>query len=161
MRKTKGHGIFRSYCRACERLRRRKHEKARPDLKQASDRRSLLKARKLLQEKYEIILETNAVAFKPLSEPQWIETCQHFGGCAICGADNIEARSFFVPFEQGGKYAVWNIFPVCGACGVKIRIFYNPLKWVKGMQAKTMGINKKRAKKLVDFMMDQLEKVEK
>jgi hypothetical protein len=159
-RLTKGHGIFRAYCRACERIRRRKHEKDRPDLKQAAVERANAKRREIANQLLEDMIETNSLAFKVLSETQWHATCEHFDGCAVCGKENIEARAFFVPFEQGGKYAVWNIFPVCGTCGIIIRISTNPFRWVKGVQAKKMGLTPERATKLIDYLTSQIEKVE-
>ena len=51
-----------------------------------------------------------------LTEAQWLEACKHFNGCAYCGSESIEARSYFIPFKNGGRYCAWNIIPACGHC---------------------------------------------
>lgn len=80
-----------------------------------------LKPRKISKryadEAYEGWLESvQDVPFKALSEQQWIEACRHFGGCAYCGKEEVEARNMFIPYIHGGRYAAWNVVPACNFC---------------------------------------------
>ena len=63
--------------------------------------------------------------YPTLTEEQWMEAVKHFGGCALCGEESIDARSYFVPFKDGGRYCDWNIIPVCSKCALKTRTNYN------------------------------------
>ena len=63
---------------------------------------------------------------KTLTEEQWLEACRHFGKCAYCSAEEITARSFFIPFNMGGRYAAWNILPVCEKCATTHKQMNNP-----------------------------------
>lgn len=60
-----------------------------------------------------------------LTEEQWMEAVKHFGKCALCGDESIDARGYFVPFKLGGKYCDWNIIPICSKCALKTRQNYN------------------------------------
>lgn len=55
-----------------------------------------------------------------LSETDWQKTCRRFKGCSICGNPHIEIKGFFIPFKDGGKYAAWNIIPLCYDCSLRI-----------------------------------------
>jgi len=54
-----------------------------------------------------------------LTEKQWLEACAHFKGCAYCDSSNIDSRSMFIPFKDGGRYTAWNIIPACEKCETK------------------------------------------
>ena len=58
---------------------------------------------------------------KLLTEEQWMHAVQHFGKCALCGDESIDARMLFIPFRLGGKYCEWNVIPVCEKCSTKRR----------------------------------------
>lgn len=62
-----------------------------------------------------------------LTESQWLEACAYFNGCAFCGDYNIEAREFFIPFVDGGRYCDWNVLPVCASCAQKVKT--SPNQW--------------------------------
>jgi hypothetical protein len=64
--------------------------------------------------------------FKPLTNEDWIKACIHFGKCALCTEDAISARAFFIPFRYGGRYAAWNVIPVCEKCALEFRQNQNP-----------------------------------
>lgn len=61
-----------------------------------------------------------------LTNDEWISACKHFGGCATCGGHTIDARGMFVPFGFGGRYAAWNIIPVCEECATSLKRRQNP-----------------------------------
>ena len=54
--------------------------------------------------------------YPSLTEAQWIEACNRFGGCARCGSEDIDSRGFFVGAQLGGRYCDWNVIPVCEKC---------------------------------------------
>ena len=66
--------------------------------------------------------------YPTLTESQWLEACQHFNGCAYCGSDSIDARSYFIEFSEGGRYCDWNIVPACERCASAARIQKDPFK---------------------------------
>ena len=59
--------------------------------------------------------------YHTLTEPEWLEACQYFNGCAICGAEDISARGYFIPFKYGGRYCNWNIIPMCEKCATRMQ----------------------------------------
>lgn len=63
---------------------------------------------------------------RTLTEEEWLATCQHFGKCAFCMEDEIAARVYFIPFEEGGPYAVWNMLPACEFCATELKLQLNP-----------------------------------
>lgn len=148
----------RDYCKSCEKLRHKERQKRNPETYKASVRRRYLAAVDRINKKYEEWLETSDVPFKVLSEKEWLDTCRYFGGCAVCGSDAIEARTFFVPFKEGGKYAAWNMIPVCGTCGTEATLTSNPFKWLKGANARKLGMTPERAVKIVDYLEQQIER---
>ena len=63
---------------------------------------------------------------KTLTEDEWIAACRYFGKCATCGNESIDARAFFITFALGGRYAAWNVIPVCDKCATALRRQQNP-----------------------------------
>ena len=63
--------------------------------------------------------------YPTLTEEQWMEAVQHFGGCALCGDESIDTRGFFVPFKSGGRYCDWNVIPLCSRCATRNKTNYN------------------------------------
>lgn len=59
--------------------------------------------------------------YKPLTTEEWLEACKHFGGCALCGAEEIQARTLFIRFTEGGKYCAWNVVPTCEKCATSLK----------------------------------------
>lgn len=53
---------------------------------------------------------------RKLTEDDWLDLCKYFGGCALCGSDEIEVRHLMTPPSEGGKYAKGNIIPLCSFC---------------------------------------------
>ncbi len=71
-------------------------------------------AYKLRQEK--LLRDANNAQFGALTEDQWLQTCLYFGGCAMCGKNEIQSKVYVVPPSMGGKYAEWNVIPFCEEC---------------------------------------------
>jgi len=61
--------------------------------------------------------------FRALTEAEWLETCSYFAGCAYCGNSSIDARTYFIPFADGGRYTVWNVIPICEECAKQQNLF--------------------------------------
>jgi len=84
---------------------------------------------------------------RTLTEDEWIAACLHFGKCAVCDNESIDARAFFVAFAFGGRYAAWNVIPVCEKCATALRRRHNP--FIKYEEA---------APKIVDYLRPILER---
>ena len=63
---------------------------------------------------------------RTLTEEDWVAACKHFGKCALCGIESIDARGMFIPFDLGGRYTAWNIIPICDKCATKLKLQPNP-----------------------------------
>lgn len=99
-----------------------------------------------------------------LTEEQWMEACNHFKGCAYCGADSIDARSMFITFKDGGRYTCWNIIPSCERCETARKYTENPfLRMDEGLnrthvhQAKKFGFSMEKLQKIVDYLQSKME----
>lgn len=146
---------IKSSCIPCERKRRAL-------ISTEVTRNWLAKKKKSIEEKYEQWMELTNVDFKPLKEEDWLKTCSYFGGCAICGSKHIESREFFVPFQVGGKYTSWNVFPLCGQCRIATKKFTNPFMWLDNYYGRwaTKSFTPERKQRLVDYLRQQIERSE-
>lgn len=92
---------------------------------------------------------------KPMTEDEWYEVCEYFGGCAICGDAYIETRQFFMNFQDGGKYTAWNMFPLCGKCSTHTKFVENPFIWLDRRLGHTrkIGITEERRNKMLKYFM--------
>lgn len=155
-------GTKHSRCRACERIRQRQYDIDNPERRKARSTRWYDKVLTETEQRYENWKKvTAALPFKILSEDQWLAACEYFRGCAICGEDHIETRQYFIQFQEGGKYVVWNIFPMCGKCSTYMRKTPNPFKNMSEFFAGDgMYIKEDKAKRLVDYLQLQIEKVQ-
>jgi hypothetical protein len=99
--------------------------------------------------------------FKLMTEDDWLETCRYFGGCALCGNEHIESRNFFVPFEHGGRYVTYNMFPTCGTCATHTRFVENPFIWLDHHlgTARKLGVTDEKRHKMMEWFIEQVEKV--
>lgn len=102
--------------------------------------------------------------YKTLTEAQWLEACKHFGGCAYCGTPEIEARSMFIPFKDGGRYCDWNIIPACERCETTYKAKQNPflrmdnsLNRNPGNQAKKYDLSLEKLQRIVDYLQSKME----
>lgn len=86
---------------------------------------------------------------RPLTEADWLMSCVHFGGCALCGNETIEEKLLVIPTVQGGKLYTYNVVPACSVCAKKIRSsqISNPLKAFY-----THAISSTRVDKLLEYL---------
>lgn len=94
--------------------------------------------------------------FRPLIESEWIRACKYFNGCAICDTDEIAARGYFIPFEAGGRYAAWNIIPLCEKCATSLVVQPNPFRRLH-RHLNDKGISKERLSKITDYLKRYME----
>ena len=75
--------------------------------------------------------------YPTLTQEQWLEACRYFNGCAFCGAESIDARVYFIPFKEGGRYCNWNIVPACEKCATRIKLLPNPFAYLERSSERT------------------------
>lgn len=56
-----------------------------------------------------------------LTEKQWMEVCRYFGGCAMCGKEEVSTRHLWIPAKDGGRYCDWNVVPLCEDCMITLQ----------------------------------------
>lgn len=155
--KNKGHIVLE--CKECNKTRREIWIKDNPEMKKARIKRVVVKRNARLEARFAEWLELTTLPFKPMTDAQWLETCAYFDGCAICGSEHIESRGFFLPFKEGGRYASWNMFPMCGTCATRTRSVKNPFRWVDNSvgTAKLSGLTPERGRKIIEYLTKQIE----
>lgn len=96
--------------------------------------------------------------YPTLTEEQWMEACRHFGGCAQCGDENIEARGFFIAFKEGGRYCDWNIIPMCDKCAADWKLCPNPFRtaWMRDNIGRAFN-RRKCLTKIVSYLGGKLD----
>lgn len=148
-------------CRDCENKRNLKYDKDNPDKHRERTQRHRDRRRKRAGELYDEWVKTTNVPFKLMSESEWLETCSYFNGCAICGEEHIETREFFIRFQDGGRYAPWNMIPMCGKCATYGCVTGNPFIWAEHslLNDKSRRLTAERKDKILDYFTSQLEKV--
>lgn len=98
-----------------------------------------------------------ALKFNMLTEDQWLQTVSYFRGCAICDDEHVEARTFLLPFQKGGRYAPWNMLPMCGKCARYSRRMSNPFTWLRNSYvAKTLGLTTERRKMIEEYFIQKV-----
>lgn len=151
-------------CKVCGREVKKKWDKEHRDQRYARDRRFWDKRKDNADTMYEEWKQTiSKLPTKLLDEWQWKETCRYFNGCALCGSTVIETRQYFIPFNEGGTYSAWNIYPACGKCSTDIKLIANPFQWMDrywGRRNNVPRIDSKYADNIVEFFKKQIKKVE-
>ena len=89
--------------------------------------------------------------YPTLTQQQWLEACRYFDGCAYCGADSIDARAYFVKFEEGGRYCDWNIIPACEKCATKIKLLANPFAYLENAPSR------KKLQNIIKYLEEKLD----
>ncbi len=52
-----------------------------------------------------------------LTDAQWTDIQEAWGGCAYCGTPALALQKDCVlPISRGGRYTVTNVVPACGSC---------------------------------------------
>lgn len=103
--------------------------------------------------------------YSTLTEAEWLNACKHFGGCAYCGKPDIDARSMFIQFKDGGRYCAWNIVPACEKCETALKQT-NPFSFMdtklyrgNGYLAKKLGFSLDNLQKIVEYLQTKMEEV--
>ena len=93
-----------------------------------------------------------------------MEACTHFNGCAYCGGDNIDARSMFIQFKDGGRYCNWNIIPACERCETSRKSSPNPFlrmddTYIRGNKqpAKKYGFTLENLDRIVGYLQERMQ----
>jgi hypothetical protein len=156
----KNAGYLTRVCKTCNAEIKKEWDELFPEQKRIRANRFVANKLQQINTKYEEWLDLSKIDFKPMTEDEWLATCAYFDGCAICGCEHIEAREFFVPFAQGGKYASWNMFPMCGKCAGAVQKYKNPFRWLdKNLgTAKELGLTEERKKRLLEYFILQIER---
>lgn len=101
-----------------------------------------------------------------LTEEQWMEACKHFGGCAYCGGTDIDARSMFIQFRDGGRYCAWNIIPACERCETARKDVPNPflrmdssLNRSPAASARKYNFTLERLSNIVGYLQGKMDEV--
>ena len=94
-----------------------------------------------------------------MTEEEWLNACRYFDGCAICG-EIIDAKMYFVPLKDGGKYTSYNMIPVCEACALKRRgDTYQPFKYFNKAFG-TIPNGEARLERMIGYLSKEIEKHE-
>ena len=104
--------------------------------------------------------------YKTLTEDEWLEACAHFGGCAYCGDEQIDARAMFIQFKKGGRYCAWNVVPMCDKCAKIHGTLTNPFDSMdltvhrrKSEIAKKYNHDLDKLQVIVDYLYKKLEEL--
>jgi len=151
----KNNGYKDNICKLCRSVRGNAFKQENPEWDLQYNRRYHADRRAAANKIYEDWKASTQLPFKPMTEEQWLEACAFFNGCALCGNPHIEARQFFIHFEDGGRYAPWNMYPVCGTCADHKRVTDNPFSWID----KQHFIKPERKERLIEYFIMQIEKV--
>ena len=159
---TRSNGYLTRRCPECNRKNARDWDNAHPEKRLERVYRFMNKRAKKADLSYNQWIEATSNLQSPImSEDEWLETCRYFGGCAICGNEHIESRQFFIPFNDGGKYTSWNMFPLCGKCAAKLPLSLgNPFRWFDRYfgNAEELGLNEERRQRLIKYLQKQVNK---
>lgn len=105
--------------------------------------------------------QLNSITTHSLTEDEWLQACAHFNGCAMCGADSIDARMYFIKYQEGGKYNACNIIPACEKCATDRKVNPNPFRtmnrYINSSAGLYRGQSKERLKKIVDYLQSKIE----
>ena len=106
-----------------------------------------------------------AAPFVPLTEEDWLTACRYFGGCALCDISEIEARGYFVQFDEGGRYTAWNILPLCERCATALKKQVNPFRrlntQLNGNLPMSRGMSYKKLDRAYEYLQERLNDYEK
>ena len=98
-----------------------------------------------------------------LTEDEWLEACRYFGGCALCGDDSIDARGYFIRFEDGGKYNACNVIPMCDKCATDMKHQSNPFRqmnpFINRNLATSRGLSLANLEKAAEYLQSKMEEI--
>lgn len=156
-------------CSKCHYYARIDKAKARPGYaegRRASARKLLAKQAANADKAYEDwVAQLKQIQTHTLTEDEWMLACKHFGGCALCGADSIDTRMYFIRYKEGGKYNACNIIPACDKCANDLKKNPNPFRTMNQSlnesAGRFRGQNKQRLKGIVDYLQARIEETKK
>lgn len=96
--------------------------------------------------------QLSSITTHTLTEDEWLECCSYFGGCALCNSDQIDARGYFIRFEDGGKYNACNVIPICDKCATAIKYQSNPFRQMNPLINRNLATSR-------GYSVEKLEKV--
>lgn len=148
-------GVRRGTCVQCRVQQSKEKDAAHPGRKAKRVRNNFLRRMAVAETRFEALMAVDK-KLPPLSEHEWLEICRHFGGCAICGSEQIETRKLFVNFRDGGKYNKLNVLPLCGKCSIPTMNVENPFRWLINIKA-TLKLPKKQIDALTSYFVKIIE----
>lgn len=96
-----------------------------------------------------------------LTEEEWMEACRYFGGCAVCASESIDARGYFISYEDGGRYNAANVIPICEKCATAAKAQHNPFRRSDTRLASSptqyRGANREKLSKVVDYLQRKID----
>lgn len=154
-------GYLRRVCKTCDAANKKLWDKLYPEQNQQRVKKFIEQKQSIANARYQDWMDLTNVEFKPMNEQEWLATCMYFDGCAICGDEHIEAREFFVPFKEGGRYTSWNMFPMCGKCKAVVHHIANPFIWLDNYlgMARRLHLTEVRKQRLLEYFILQIERV--
>lgn len=98
-----------------------------------------------------------------LTEEEWLDACRYFNGCALCNSDQIDARGYFIRFEDGGKYNVCNVIPLCDKCATSLKYQSNPFRqmnpYINRNLATYRGLSKDNLERVAEYLQQKIRGV--
>ena len=154
-------GYLGRLCKPCSAETKKEWDALYPEQNLERVKKFIAQKQKVAGQRYQDWLDLTDLEFKPMNEKDWLTTCMYFDGCAICGDEHIEAREFFVPFKEGGRYTSWNMFPMCNKCVTLVRRTANPFIWLDNYlgQARKLHMTEARKQRLLEYFILQIERV--
>jgi rubredoxin len=152
-------------CSQCNSKVVEKSQKAQPDYRERRNeinKKMWHTYRATAIQKYNDWLEQlNKITTHSLTEEEWLQACSHFNGCAWCGSESIDARTYFINYSDGGKYNACNVVPACDKCANDIKKNPNPFlrmdREFNESKALLRGQNKHNLQCIVDYLQCKIE----
>lgn len=149
-----------SYCRSCYNkmaYQRQKGAKSTAEKHRRHYRRVCDEADRRFAE---WVQKLKSIKTHTLTEGEWLEACRYFNGCALCGADDIAARGYFIRFEDGGTYTACNVIPLCDKCATDLKFQSNPFRrlnpQINRNLATSRGLSLERLNKVADYLQSKM-----
>lgn len=96
------------------------------------------------------------VSTHSLTEQEWLDAVNYFGGCALCGSESVDARGYFIAFKDGGRYNKCNVIPLCEKCAMQQVHQRNPFRrlhtYLNRDVALKQGITKENFERVVGYL---------
>lgn len=122
------------------------------------NRRAVIKADKRFKEWTDKLRQ---IKMPSLTEDEWMEACIHFDGCAVCNSKSIDARSYFIRYEDGGRYNACNVIPMCEVCATAFKYQHNPFRQMNpnlnANIAVCRGISNKKLEAIAEYLQVRME----